>query len=211
MDSKMKPLNRKNQHWSDDFENCTVWTHPVMQVASLSQGRHTWKHNQVLKCLAALINTKRTGTKCQLNVCWCQRCGSSGPYWRWGLWYGQAYVMDNDHRFILLMTFWMHRDTVTFPQHSNLLRCTCVYIYIYIYIRAVNRLKYLIAWLSRVNLWLIAINRTFLFVLNVPSINTFQVFNTPINIYMNKYDALCICMFIIIKTIVNSIKTRHVF
>ncbi len=86
----------------------------------------------------------------------------------------------------------------------------CIYIYIYIYIRAVNRLKYLIAWLSRVNLWLIAINRTFLFVLNVPSINTFQVFNTPINICMDKYDALCICMFIIIKTIVNSIKTRHV-
>ncbi len=29
-----------------------------------------------------------------------------------GLWYGQAYVMDNEHRCILLMTFWMHRDTV---------------------------------------------------------------------------------------------------
>ncbi len=30
-----------------------------------------------------------------------------------GLWYGQAYVMDNEHRCILLMAFWMHRDTVT--------------------------------------------------------------------------------------------------
>ncbi len=30
-----------------------------------------------------------------------------------GLCYGQAYVMDNEHRCILLMTFWMHRDTVT--------------------------------------------------------------------------------------------------
>ncbi len=30
-----------------------------------------------------------------------------------GLWYGQAYVMDNGHRLILLMPFWMHRDTVT--------------------------------------------------------------------------------------------------
>ncbi len=29
------------------------------------------------------------------------------------LWYGQAYVMDNEHRCILLMAFWMHRDTVT--------------------------------------------------------------------------------------------------
>ncbi len=28
------------------------------------------------------------------------------------LWYGQAYVMDNKHRWILLMAFWMHRDTV---------------------------------------------------------------------------------------------------
>ncbi len=30
-----------------------------------------------------------------------------------GLWYGQAYVMDNEHRGILLMAFWIHRDTVT--------------------------------------------------------------------------------------------------
>ncbi len=29
-----------------------------------------------------------------------------------GLWYGQAYVMDNEHRCILLMAFWIHRDTV---------------------------------------------------------------------------------------------------
>jgi len=28
------------------------------------------------------------------------------------LWYGQAYVMGNEHRCILLMAFWMHRDTV---------------------------------------------------------------------------------------------------
>ncbi len=26
-----------------------------------------------------------------------------------GLWYGQMYVMDNEHRCILLMAFWMHR------------------------------------------------------------------------------------------------------
>ncbi len=30
-----------------------------------------------------------------------------------GLWYGQAYAMDNEHRWILLMAFWIHRDTVT--------------------------------------------------------------------------------------------------
>ena len=31
-----------------------------------------------------------------------------------GLWYGQAFVMDNEHRCILLMAFWnLHRDTVT--------------------------------------------------------------------------------------------------
>ncbi len=30
-----------------------------------------------------------------------------------GLWYGQAYFMDNKHRRILLMPFWMPRDTVT--------------------------------------------------------------------------------------------------
>ncbi len=30
-----------------------------------------------------------------------------------GLWYGQVYVMDNEHGCILLMAFWIHRDTVT--------------------------------------------------------------------------------------------------
>ncbi len=30
-----------------------------------------------------------------------------------GLWYGQAHFMDNEHSSILLMAFWMHRDTVT--------------------------------------------------------------------------------------------------
>jgi len=30
-----------------------------------------------------------------------------------GLWYGQVYVMDNEHRCILMMAFWMHRNTVT--------------------------------------------------------------------------------------------------
>ncbi len=29
------------------------------------------------------------------------------------LWYGQRYVMENEHRCILLMAFWMHRETVT--------------------------------------------------------------------------------------------------
>ncbi len=30
-----------------------------------------------------------------------------------GSWYGQAYVMYNEHRYILFMAFWMHRDNVT--------------------------------------------------------------------------------------------------
>ncbi len=30
-----------------------------------------------------------------------------------GLWYGQVYVMDNKHRCILLMAFWMYRHTMT--------------------------------------------------------------------------------------------------
>ncbi len=29
------------------------------------------------------------------------------------VWYGQAFFMDNKHRCILLMAFWMHKDTVT--------------------------------------------------------------------------------------------------
>ncbi len=47
---------------------------------------------------------------CGRAVCWCQCCGSSGPGWRWG--YGMGRHMY-EHRCILLMAFWMHRDTVT--------------------------------------------------------------------------------------------------
>ncbi len=61
-----------------------------------------------------------------------------------------------------------------------------------VYIRAVNRLKYLIA-----------INRTFLFVLNVPYINTFEVFILLSTWAWTNMDALCKCMFIIIENIVN--------
>ncbi len=32
---------------------------------------------------------------------------------RVGLWYGQAYVMGNEHRCILLVAFWMHSDNLT--------------------------------------------------------------------------------------------------
>ncbi len=46
------------------------------------------------------------------------------------------------------------------------------------------------------------INHAFLFVMNLPKINTFQVFNTPTWAWTNM-DALCKCMCIIIKTIVN--------
>ncbi len=41
---------------------------------------------------------------CGVTGCWCQRCGSSGPWWWWGC--------GNELRCILLMAFWMHRDTM---------------------------------------------------------------------------------------------------
>ncbi len=42
-----------------------------------------------------------------------------------GLWYGQAYVMDNEHRCILLMAFWMHRVTVPLLCHSSMTITSC--------------------------------------------------------------------------------------
>ncbi len=49
---------------------------------------------------------------CGWAVCWCQRCGLSGPWWRWG--YGMVRrMLWTTNRCILLMAFWMHRDTVT--------------------------------------------------------------------------------------------------
>ncbi len=65
---------------------------------------------------------------CELNAHFCTTVSVHGIVWvsgllmsmlwiEWpvvavGLWYGQAYVMDNEHRCILLMAFWMHRDTM---------------------------------------------------------------------------------------------------
>ncbi len=47
------------------------------------------------------------------SVVWVSTLWIEWPMVAVGLWYGQAYVMDNEHRCILLMAFWMHRDTVT--------------------------------------------------------------------------------------------------
>ncbi len=49
---------------------------------------------------------------CGWAVCW-SMLWIEWPMVVVGLWYGQAYVMDNEHRCILLMAFWMHKDTVT--------------------------------------------------------------------------------------------------
>src|SRR4029434_3342073 len=97
--------------------------------------------------------------------------------------------------------------------------CVCVYIYIYvcvcvcvcvcvlyIYISAVKRLKYLIA-INRiyviVNSKLIAINRKFLSILNVPSFIHFSiflfVFECPYQHGKVDWLALCKC-FILLKT-----------
>ncbi len=47
-----------------------------------------------------------------------------------GLWYGHAYVIDNERGCILLMSFWMHRDTVTrsrgtLLRHSSTIITSC--------------------------------------------------------------------------------------
>ncbi len=66
-----------------------------------------------------------SGALCSLRILCIGRIGSGmggllkSTLWiEWpmvavGLWYGHAYVMNNEHRCILLMAFWMHRDTVT--------------------------------------------------------------------------------------------------
>ncbi len=54
----------------------------------------------------------RWQTACMTSCGWAVCC-IEWPMVTVGLWYGQAYVMDNEHRCILLMAFWSHRDTVT--------------------------------------------------------------------------------------------------
>ncbi len=45
-------------------------------------------------------------------VDWVANGGGEVMVWA-GVWYGQVYVMDNEHWCILLMAFWKHRGTVT--------------------------------------------------------------------------------------------------
>lgn len=39
-----------------------AWSHIYRLVASLAQGRYTWLHKQLLRCLAAIQETKKTAT-----------------------------------------------------------------------------------------------------------------------------------------------------
>ncbi len=70
-----------------------------------------WKENKYCKNTGQMADS-------MYNVVWVSGLLMSMLCIEWpmvavGLWYGQAYVMDNEHRCILLMAFWMHRDTVT--------------------------------------------------------------------------------------------------
>lgn len=70
--------------------------------------------NSCLHRLIQVLDEKRLSTASWgWAVCWCQRCGSSGPWWRWG------YGMGHEHRCILLMQFWMHSDTVTRDSEAH--------------------------------------------------------------------------------------------
>ncbi len=51
----------------------------------------------------------RQMASCGWAVCWCQRCGSSGPWWLWG--YGMLWTANTGAFY--WWHFWMHRDTVT--------------------------------------------------------------------------------------------------
>ncbi len=67
---------------SGTLERCSLhgWI-PVLTV----QGR--WQ----TACMAS----------CGWAVCWCQRCGSSGPWWRWGYGMGRCMPFIHDHHLML--------------------------------------------------------------------------------------------------------------
>ncbi len=57
------------QQWLGEDPSCPLCSSPATLrhiitdcKVSFSQGRYTWRHNQVLKCLAAAIELKRTST-----------------------------------------------------------------------------------------------------------------------------------------------------
>ncbi len=67
---------------------------------------------------------------CGWAVCWCQRWGSSGPWWQWVIVHRCILLMA------LLMAFWMHRDTVmrfwgTLLCHSSTTITSCCSIIIH--------------------------------------------------------------------------------
>ncbi len=80
--------------WSGTLERC--YLHGWILVFTVQGRWHT-------VCMAS----------CQWAVCWCQRCGSSDPWWL-GYGMGRCMLWTTNHRCIfLLMAFCMHRDTVT--------------------------------------------------------------------------------------------------
>ncbi len=77
----------------------------------------TWDWTR-MHALVVMHRHRYTPTDSVYGVVWVSGLLMSALWIEWpmvevGLWYGQAYVMDNKHRCILLMAFWMHRDTVT--------------------------------------------------------------------------------------------------
>ncbi len=65
----------------------------------------------------------RWQTACMWAVCWCQRCGSSGPWWRWGC--------DMGRRMLWTMNtcafYWWHFECTEIPWRDPEAHCCAIH------------------------------------------------------------------------------------
>lgn len=87
------PSPRKLQLWVGEDPSCPLCSSPATLrhiltgcKVRLSQGRYTWRHNQVLKCLAAAIESKSTSHDTQYSTTVEQEWRRTSPLTNTGQW-----------------------------------------------------------------------------------------------------------------------------
>ncbi len=60
---------------------------------------------------------------CGWAVCWCQRCGSSGPCWRWGYCMGRRILWTTNTGAF----YWLHFECTEIPKRDPEAHCCAIH------------------------------------------------------------------------------------